>query len=623
MAKHSPMRQKLHNPEYSRQVEEKIREGSRLKAPFANSPPAAMLLALEQLAGIMENDSPRERSEKLDRLFRAYIGQASTGFSPVALLLAYADWLAHLALSPFKAGAMARDAQVKWLQLCKDMPAFLTGEKPLGENFQGRYKDRIWGYWPYNIFAHSHLLAQDWWREAGRLRGMSRHHQDMVSFLNALALSAFSPENSPFLNPEVRARSFAESGRNYLKGVNNAVMDIKRYYFNEAPAELENYRPGKDVAVSGGKVIFRNSLFELIQYEPVTAKVYREPVLIIPAWIMKYYILDLSAGNSLVRYLVGKGHSVFMMSWKNPDASYREVSFIDYLKEGALQAVDVVQDIAGGQKIHAVGYCIGGTLLAMLAAYLANKKRDIFETITLFAALTDFTDPGQLRIFIDDAQVTYLKDVMFAQGYLRGKQLASAFDFMQPEKLIWQKMIRDYMLGERAEGLDLIAWDKDLTRLPYRMHSEYLQSLYLDNRLAEGEFEVDGETLDLGLISAPIFLVSTEKDHIAPWRSVYKLHYLTSGEITFILANKGHNGGIISEPGHAGREYRIATRKAGGRTLHPRKWLESHGPKPGSWWVEWERWLASHTGGQGPPPPMGSEEYIALGDAPGKYIYEH
>jgi polyhydroxyalkanoate synthase len=622
MAKPHPARQKPHNQEYSGQLEEKIRNGSKLAAPFCNAPPATMLLVMEQLARITEIDNPKERSERLDRLFRAYIGQASTGFSPVALILAYTDWLAHLMLSPFKVNDMLHNAQYNYFKLWKSLPAFFMGETG-GENFKERYKDKIWGYWPYNILAHSHLLAQDWWQEAGKIRGMSQHHKDMVSFLNALVLSAFSPENFPLLNPEIRAKTFAESGRNYLKGMNNALVDAKRYYFNETPAELENYRPGKDVAVTKGKVIFRNHLFELIQYKPATAKVYAEPVLIIPAWIMKYYILDLSPHNSLVRYLVEKGHTVFMMSWKNPDAGYREVSFIDYLKEGALQAVDVVRDVAPGQKIQAVGYCIGGTLLAMLAAYLANKKQDILGTITLFAALTDFTEPGQLQTFIDEAQVSYLEDVMFAQGFLRGEQLASAFDFMQPEKLIWQKIIQDYMLGERAKGLDLIAWDKDLTRLPYRMHSEYLQSLYLDNSLAEGEFEVDGEALDLDLVAAPIFLVSTEKDHIAPWKSVYKLHYLTGSEITFALANKGHNGGIISEPGHKGREYRIATRRAGGHTLRPRKWLQNHEPKPGSWWVEWESWLASHTSGQGAPLPMGGGEYAALGDAPGKYIYEH
>ncbi|MDE3060373.1 MAG: alpha/beta fold hydrolase, partial [Pseudomonadota bacterium] len=377
-----------------------------------------------------------------------------------------------------------------------------------------------------------------------------------------------------------------------------------------------------DVALTEGTIIYRNPLFELIQYTPKTEKTYPEPVLIIPAWIMKYYILDLSPANSMVRYLVEQGHTVFMISWKNPDARYREVDFTDYLKEGALKALEAAQEITG-HKVHAVGYCIGGTLLAMLAAYLANKKRDSLATITLFAAQTDFIDAGGLMTFIDEAQLTYLEDVMFSQGYLRGDQVSAAFELLQPRELIWHRMMEEYLMGDRAKAFDLMAWDKDATRLPYRMHSQYLRSLYLHNSLAEGEYVVDGHALELSDIDRPMFVVSTEKDHIAPWKSVYKIHHLTETEITFALANKGHNGGIISEPGHEGRAFRLAVRKRGGHTLLPDKWMKQQEARPGSWWVAWHSWLAAHSSAQAAPPPMGGKAYPPLADAPGQYVHEH
>lgn len=607
-------------------VKAKLTHGGQI-LPFGPPPVAAQRAMTERIFEAMSDNDQAKRSEMLDRLWHATIGQVSTGLSPAALHLAYADWIAHLAMSPNRQFQMAQNAIERWSDLGFQAFRYGMGEEeaccPQDTRFHERYQHEDWRRWPYNILASAHLSAEDWWEEISKIRGMTGHHQRMVTFMHLLFLSASSPENCWLLNPEVIAKTRAELGLNFIKGAGNVMEDIRRWWGNEPPAGVEDFVVGKDVAVTKGKVVFRNALFELIQYSPRTRQVYPEPVLIIPAWIMKYYILDLSPQNSMVKYLVEQGHTVFMISWKNPDARYRDVDFTDYLKEGALQALNVVCEIVPGRKIHAVGYCIGGTLLAMLAAHLANKRQDTLQTLTLFAAQVDFTEAGQLMAFIDEAQVTYLEDIMFSQGYLRGDQVSAAFNLLKPRELIWSRLMKEYLLGERGEMFDLMAWDKDTTRLPYRMHAEYLHMLYLGNGLAEGEYDVDGDLLDLNAITTPMFVVSTERDHIAPWKSVYKIHHLTDAEITFVLANKGHNGGIVSEPGRTGREYRITTRTKGGRTIQTGKWMAQQKPKTGSWWVEWHEWLATHSGKPGTPPATGSKIYSPLANAPGEYVYEY
>ncbi len=583
--------------------------------------------SLSPVAQQPQEGNSRKYCEMQDRLYHAALGQMAMGFSPDALALAYTDWFVHLMLAPYRQADLLRDAHERAMVLYSNTFAYLIGKEdacyPEDTRFSKRYKGDSWKRWPYNIMAQAHLTAEDWWQEASHVRGMTRHHQDMIGFFNLLVSSALSPENSPLLSPEIRDKSFAEHGLNYLKGLDNALDDIQRWLANKPPAETDHFKPGINVAVTEGEVIFRNTLFELIQYAPKTEKTYPEPVLIIPAWIMKYYILDLSPHNSMVRYLVEQGHTVFMISWKNPDARYRNTGFTDYLKEGALEALNIVQEIIPNRKVHAVGYCIGGTLLAMLTAHLANKRQDPLQTVTLFAAQIDFAEAGRLMTFIDEAQLTYLEDVMYSQGYLRGDQISAAFDLLQPRELIWHRIAQKYLMGERPRSFDLMAWDKDTTRLPYRMHSQYLREFYLHNTLAEYEFEIDDEVLDMDLVATPMFVVSTENDHIAPWKSVYKIHYLTDTEVTFVLANRGHNGGIISEPGHEGREFRIATREQGGRSTQAGKWMRQHTTKPGSWWINWHEWLAAHSHGQDVPPSMGNMHYPQLEKAPGTYVHEH
>jgi polyhydroxyalkanoate synthase len=364
--------------------------------------------------------------------------------------------------------------------------------------------------------------------------------------------------------------------------------------------------------------VVRNAQIELIQYAHETPKVGAQPILFVPAWIMKYYILDLSPGNSMVRWLVGQGHTVFMISWCNPGAAMRDTSLDDYRTEGVMAAIGAVEAICGETKIHAVGYCLGGTLLSIAAATMARDGDARLASLSLFAAQTDFTEAGELQLFITTDQLDFLNDMMQTQGYLSSAQMGGAFQMLRSNDLVWSHAIHDYLLGEQPAPFDLMAWDADGTRLPARMHIEYLRSLFLQNDLAEGRFEVAGRPVALDDIKLPMFVVGTERDHIAPWHSVFKLHLLNNGALTFVLTSGGHNAGIVSEPGHAHRHFRIRTRAAGARTLGPDEWQQDTAQQDGSWWVEWESWLSRLHGRHVAPPPMGA----ALCDAPGTYVLE-
>lgn len=562
----------------------------------------------------------------LDRLLHAMLGRVTLGLSPASLALAFQDWLTHLALAPGKQRELV-DKALRKLHRMSLYAMQTTREgcdpciEPLPQDTRFAHPD--WQRWPFNLYYQAFLFYQQWWYNATTgVRGVTPHHEQVVTFAMRQLLDTIAPSNFVMTNPEVMAETMRTSGANLAQGLQNWWSDAQQLAAGRQPEGVEAYAPGRNVAVTPGKVVFRNRLIELIQYEPKTKTVHREPVLIAPSWIMKYYILDLSPRNSLVRYLVGEGHTVFMISWKNPDENDRGLGMHDYLQMGAMDALDAVTAITDKRGIHGVGYCLGGTLLAIAAAAMARDNDAHLKTLSLFASELDFEEPGELSLFIDESQVAYLEDIMWDRGYLDGPQMAGAFTLLNSKDLVWSRMVRDYLMGKRRTLSDLMAWNADATRLPSRMHSEYLRRLYLNNDLAEGRFKVDGRTVALSDIKVPVFAVATQRDHVSPWRSVYKINLLTDMEVTFLLTNGGHNAGIVSEPGHANRSYQVAKRASGQKYLDADAWITMTPVHQGSWWPQWQHWLAAHSGKRTVPPAMGGRTggHAPVADAPGSYV---
>ena len=569
-------------------------------------------------------------SYALDRAFKANLARLTNGISPAGMMALYVDWLAHLALSPGKQLQLVEKASRKAARLALYLGQKATGAaappaiEPLPQD--RRFRDESWQQWPFDLIHQSFLMHQQWWHNATtEIDGLSDERERLLSFVARQILDRYAPSNALWTNPEVLARTIEQGGVNLLRGAQNAIEDWQRAIAGKKRAEGDAFVVGRDVAATPGKVVYRNRLIELIQYAPATKEVHAEPVLIVPAWIMKYYILDLSPHNSLVKYLVEQGHTVFMISWLNPTADDRDLEMEDYRRLGPMAALDVIEAIVPEQAVHAVGYCLGGTLLSIAAAAMARDGDNRLASITTLATQVDFSEAGELMLFVNDSEVSFLESMMWDQGYLDGSQMAGAFQLLRSNDLIWSRLVQDYLMGERQGMNDLMAWNADVTRMPYRMHSEYLRGLFLNNDLADGRYLVDDRPINLADIRAPIFAVGTEKDHVAPWRSVHKITFHPATDVTFLLTSGGHNAGIVSEPGHPRRRYRVATKRAGDRYLDPERWLSTVAMNEGSWWPVWQAWLASLSKATTPPPAMGAADkgFPPLDDAPGSYVLQH
>lgn len=545
-----------------------------------------------------------------DQQVHAAWSRAWSSISPESGLLAWMDWAMHLATSPEK--------QIELSRLALAQPAAPADDR--------RFRDPDWNRWPFNVLHQSFLMRQRWWEQATQgVWGVDAHHQELVAFSARQWLDVFSPGNHLLTNPVVLKRTLDEGGANLRRGLDHFLDDARRQLSGLPPAGAEDFVVGRDVAVTPGKVVLKNRLIELIQYSPTTDDVHPEPILIVPAWIMKYYVLDLSPHNSLVKYLVDQGHTVFCISWKNPGPEERNLGMDDYLELGFHAALNAVMDIVPDSKVHATGYCLGGTLLTIAAAAMVRDgESHVLASLSMLGAQADFSEPGELGLFIDESQVALLEAQMAETGYLRGDQMAGAFQMLRSYDLLWSRMVNEYLLGERRPMNDLMAWNADTTRMPAKMHSQYLRRLFLNNDLSNGRYPVKGRPVSLGGITLPVFSVGTVTDHVAPWRSVYKLHYLSPAEITFVLTNGGHNAGIVSAPGHPRRQYQVGIRPQGGEYLAPDEWAASMPVQQGSWWPEWVRWLQARSGDPSNPPQMGapSKGHSILGDAPGDYIKE-
>ena len=607
-----------------------------LSVPFSRAPNVLDFEPAPAAAANLPAEIPQVPSQEasssydvVDRGMHAEIARWTGGLSPAAIGLAFADWWIHLAVSPGKLLSLAGNVMEDMSRLAEATqhatPAFRPWSmiRPLPQDH--RFSDPDWELPAFNLLAQAFLLREKWCQLAtSNVRGVAPSNAAITDFTLRQILDTLAPPNFAFLNPEVLRKIMESGGGNFVSGFHNWVDDVQLLLAGGQTRPSPDFVVGKDVAATRGKVVYRNELIELIQYAPTTKKVRPEPVLIVPAWIMKYYILDLSPHNSLVRFLVENGFTVFMISWRNPTEEYRDYGMEEYRKLGIDAAIAAINQIVPGQPIHAAGYCLGGTLLAIAAAHLARQRPDCLRSITFLAAQTDFTEAGELTLFINESQVAFLEDMMWERGVLDTTQMAGAFQILRSNDLIWSRLVRDYLIGEREPLSDLMSWNADATRMPFRMHSEYLRKLFLNNDLAEGRYSVDGKPIALSDLHAAMFVVGTLRDHVAPWKSTHKIHFLADAEITYVLASGGHNAGIVAPPGEEGRTYQVLRKEADGPYVGPEEWLKLAPRREGSWWREWTSFLDAHSAEPVAPPPLGGfrQKDVSLADAPGEYVLQ-
>lgn len=569
--------------------------------------------------------------EPLDLPLKLAIARLANGISPSSLAQAHADWLTHLAVSPSKQAELATSALLKSVRWAGFLARSLQGpceECVCPQAGDKRFSRPEWHAQPFSAMAQAFLLQEQWWREATRgVRGVSPHHEAIADFTVRQWLDMASPSNFPWSNPQVLKETLGTGGANLANGFSNWWRDAMAVLAGGKPRGVEAFRPGQAVALTPGQVVMRNRLVELIQYEPTTPKVHKEPVLIVPSWIMKFYILDLTPDDSLVRYLLAQGHTVFMVSWKNPGSDDAALGLDDYLRLGILESLAEVQRRVPHTGIHAMGYCLGGTLLAMAAAVVSRRDRHPLKTVSILAGQVDFQEPGELGLFMDESQIAFLEDLMAAHGYLDGRQMAGAFQLINSKDLVWSKLVHEYLMGAHTPMTALRAWNADATRLPARMHSEYLRKLYLHNDLAEGRYRYGGEPVDLGEVRVPMFVVATERDHVSPWKSVYKLLRLVHAPVDMVLTSGGHNVGIVNPPAgpaaHPEASYRRAATAPRKAPADPEAWLQRAQAVRGSWWPAWHEWLRRHSGG--PVKGRAVSGLVENGQpvrAPGTYVFQ-
>ena len=573
-----------------------------------------------------EDAESDDKCARLDLMSNAWLGHLTSNISPAALFNAYNDWLIHLVLSPAKRTMLLQKAWQSWSHWCLYSLSYCAeGEKtapPLHIDAlpqDRRFSDPAWQQWPFNVISQGFLRQQQWWHLAStNVRGLSQHHEDVVTFTVRQIFDMLAPSNFIAGNPVVQQAIVSSGGSNLLQGWLNASADWRKSIIGSNDAKESDFQVGRDVAITPGSVVFQNNLIELIQYTPTTKTVHALPLLFVPAWIMRYYILDLSPQNSLVKYLVDQGYTVFMISWKNPQTQDRDLSMEDYRRLGVMAAIDAITAQTNTTQINAVGYCLGGTLLSIAAASMARDGDARLASMSLFASQVDFKEPGELSLFIDESQVSFLEAIMWDRGYLDTKQMAGAFQLLRSNDLIWSHRLNQYLLGLSEPKSDLMAWNADATRMPYRMHSEYLRQLFLHNDLAEGRYLTQGKSISLEDIRIPVFAVGTVTDHVAPWRSVFKIHRLLSSEVTFVLTSGGHNAGVVSPPGHPHRSYQMATHAHQQNMVDADSWQKSVAHQEGSWWPAWESWLRQHSGKRVQAPLMAAHKIAA----PGKYVLQ-
>jgi polyhydroxyalkanoate synthase len=485
-----------------------------------------------------------------------------------------------------------------------------------------RFKDEMWDKNPYfDYLKQSYLLTGSWLKQRlADAEGLSPHDRRKLEFLTRNYIEAISPTNYAATNPEVMKATADERGENLIRGLENLLRDLERGkgQLMIRQTDMDAFKVGENMATTPGKVIYQNDIMQLIQYAPATEKVYARPVLIVPPWINKFYILDLNEKKSLIRWLVGQGHTVFVVSWINPDQRQRKESWASYMHKGPLTAIDRVLDETGAEKVNVVGYCIGGTMIGTTLAYMAAKDDKRVGSATFFTAQLDFSDAGELQTFIDDEVVEMIESKVAERGYLAAENMASAFNSLRSTDLIWGFVINNYLLGKENFPFDLLYWNSDSTRMPGQVHVFYLDEFYNRNTLARGEMEIDGVVLDLKKIKVPAYHVATIEDHIAPAPSAYRAaRLLGSRSQRFVLTGSGHIAGVVNPP--AAEKYQHWT-KTGIKEKALDEWRAGSAETPGSWWPDWNVWLARQSKGKQVPARAPGANVGQIEDAPGSYV---
>ncbi|MEZ5829115.1 MAG: class I poly(R)-hydroxyalkanoic acid synthase [Hyphomicrobiales bacterium] len=482
-----------------------------------------------------------------------------------------------------------------------------------------RFKDPDWSNSQFfDFWKQAYLITSRWAEDVTRnTEGVDDKTRKKALFYLDQMLAALSPSNYPFTNPEVVRATLATNAENLVQGMEHFAHDLEQSkdLLRISQTDLSAFEVGRDLAVTPGKVIFQNDLIQLIQYAPTTAEVYERPLIITPPWINKYYILDLVPEKSFVKYAVDQGFTVFMISWVNPDSDHAQKTFEDYMHEGILAAVEVVNKQLGLHHVNMLGYCVGGTLLASTLAYLAAKGDDRIASASFLTAQVDFSEAGDLLIFIDDTQLKSLEEMMAEQGYLDGSRMATVFNLLRPRDLIWPYVVNNYLLGKKPFPFDLLFWNSDSTRLPAANHAFYLREFYHENRLSKGEMELGGVRLDLSKVKIPIYELFTREDHIAPAPSVFRGSKLFGGPVRHIMAGSGHIAGVVNPPAKKKYQYWSG---APAPTLE--EWITKATETAGSWWPDWSKWLAERSGEKVPARDPSAGSFKPIEDAPGAYV---
>ena len=570
-----------------------------------------------------------ERSAKLLAEFAKkdlHASVAEAAADELGIAKAYMDLYARMLANPAALTAFSTNLMLDYLQLWQASWMKMMGAQApavaVPAKTDSRFKDDDWSSnFLFDYIKQSYLIASRQIQHAvASVDGLSPESEKKVAFFTRQYVDALSPSNFALTNPQVLRETLASGGQNLLKGLNNLLGDMEKGggSLRISMTDEKAFQIGRNVAVTPGKVVYQTELMQLVQFQPTTPEVYKTPLVIIPPWINKYYILDLRKSNSFIRWALDQGHSVFVLSWVNPDARLAQMGFDDYMKQGPLAALEAVEKATGERKVNFIGYCLGGTLLGATLAYLAATGEDRVNSATFFVALLDFSAPGELGVFIDEAQVQNLEKRMSERGYLEGAEMASTFNVLRANDLVWSFVINNYLMGREPFPFDLLYWNSDATRLPARMHSFYLRNMYMRNLLGvPGGISLDGVPIDLAKVKVPAYFISTVEDHISPWKTTYKGSRYLGGEVRFVLGGSGHIAGIVNPP--AAKKYHYWTNVQNPATAE--EWFKTATQHPGSWWADWQAWMDARNGGEKVPARVpGDRELKPLEDGPGSYV---